>query len=119
MHIGFGDGQKSFEMCLAATCVLENNKLMRWEGSISGLEGPLQGTIPTFVYVSVEVTKLRQIIYEPKAIIHHKVPIKRQSFRYVAYSTWKQGIGKAVTEEFIKNDERALSSEKSYIKLFC
>jgi len=117
MHIGFGDGQKIVRNVFGCNMCFRKQQINEVGGFDFRLGGSIAGDDTDFCLRISRGDKLRQIIYEPKAIIHHKVPIKRQSFRYVAYSTWKQGIGKAVTERIHQNDERALSSEKSYIKL--
>ncbi|XHH09181.1 MAG: glycosyltransferase family 2 protein [Candidatus Bathyarchaeia archaeon] len=57
-----------------------------------------------------------KIIYEPSAIVYHKVRRNRESLRYVWTRSFYEGISKAIISSKI-GSVKVLSTENSYLKL--
>lgn len=59
-----------------------------------------------------------KIIYDPSAIIHHKVHKNRQSFRYMLRRAYNEGISKSLISRLrhYKVSKKVLSTENMYLK---
>ncbi len=57
-----------------------------------------------------------KIIYEPSAVVYHKVGRNRESFKYIWTRSFYEGISKA-TISFKADSSKVLSTEDSYLKL--
>jgi glycosyltransferase involved in cell wall biosynthesis len=56
-----------------------------------------------------------KIIYDPAALVHHKIPKRRRSLKYVWVRSFYEGLSKAIiTDESISSKE--LATESSYLK---
>jgi GT2 family glycosyltransferase len=56
-----------------------------------------------------------KIIYEPSAVVYHKVSKNRENFKYIWKRSFYEGISKATIS--YKSDSKMLSSEGSYLRL--
>jgi GT2 family glycosyltransferase len=54
------------------------------------------------------------IVYEPAALVHHRVPAARLSWRYFRARCFAEGVSKAKVAAHVGHD-RALASERSYV----
>jgi glycosyltransferase involved in cell wall biosynthesis len=57
----------------------------------------------------------RGIIYNPEAIVHHKVPSSKLKFRLLLHRSFYQGYSKALIQKLVPSP-RFLNPEKSYLK---
>ena len=57
-----------------------------------------------------------KIIYEPKAIVRHKVPPNRQTIRYLFRRAYGEGVGKAIIRGMAACNDQALASEATYLR---
>ena len=53
-------------------------------------------------------------LYEPNAIIHHRIPASRATWRYFRSRCYAEGLSKAVVAQFVGTKD-GLASERSYI----
>jgi glucosyl-dolichyl phosphate glucuronosyltransferase len=53
-------------------------------------------------------------LYEPEAIIHHRIPAVRATWRYFRVRCYAEGLSKAVVAQYVGAKD-GLSSERSYI----
>ncbi len=53
-------------------------------------------------------------LYEPNAIIHHRIPASRATWRYFRSRCYAEGLSKAVVAQYVGTKD-GLSSERSYI----
>lgn len=114
-HTSFGEKTKPVRNVFGCNMAFRREQLLSIDGFDFRLGGPISGD-DTDICLRITAGDPRfHIIYEPKAVIHHKVPRKRQTFRHISYNAWIQGIGKAVTKDIHKVDDRALASEKTYL----
>jgi len=58
-----------------------------------------------------------RIAYEPTAVVYHKVPVERQTIRYLLSNSFDEGRGKAIIRMLHRGQRSALSSEKGYLSL--
>ena len=59
--------------------------------------------------------KKSKIIYDPSAVVHHKIPKQRGSLKYVWVRSFYEGLSKAaITDKSINSEE--LATESSYLK---
>jgi len=56
-----------------------------------------------------------RIIYDPSAVVHHKVPMRRGSLKYVWVRSFYEGLSKAMIIDQTNNSKK-LSTESSYLK---
>jgi glycosyltransferase involved in cell wall biosynthesis len=56
----------------------------------------------------------RELIYEPQAIVRHRVPIERRRWRYLAGRCYAEGLSKAQVA-FTVGRRDGLSSERTYV----
>ncbi|MBO0689205.1 MAG: glycosyltransferase family 2 protein [Candidatus Dormibacteraeota bacterium] len=56
-----------------------------------------------------------RIVYDPTAVVHHRVPARRLSWDYFWRRCWSEGLGKAVLAGRV-GGARALASERSYVR---
>jgi cellulose synthase/poly-beta-1,6-N-acetylglucosamine synthase-like glycosyltransferase len=56
-----------------------------------------------------------RIVYDPSAVVHHKVPARRLSWDYFWRRCWSEGLGKAVLAGRVGRAS-ALASERSYVR---
>lgn len=115
-HAGFQDGRRVVRNVFGCNMSFRKTRLVEIGGFDSRLGGPISGDDTDICLRITQGNGGWQIIYEPEAVIHHKIPRQRRSLKYIANSSWKQGVGKAVTRIIHKKDNRALASEKSYLK---
>lgn len=57
-----------------------------------------------------------KIIYEPSAIVYHKVDAKKANLKYLCKRSFYEGISKALIADARKNGSTILSTENQYIK---
>ena len=57
-----------------------------------------------------------KIIYDPSAIVYHRVPQSRLSLRYLINRAYFEGISKGLISKSKKTPPKALSSEQGYLK---
>lgn len=53
-------------------------------------------------------------IYEPSAVVHHRVPASRGTWQYFTSRCYSEGISKALISKYV-GTEAGLSSERSYV----
>jgi hypothetical protein len=56
----------------------------------------------------------RIFLYEPGAIIHHRIPAARATWRYFRTRCYAEGLSKAVVAQYVGTKD-GLASERSYI----
>jgi GT2 family glycosyltransferase len=56
-----------------------------------------------------------KIIYDPSAVVHHKVPKRRGSFKYVWIRSFYEGLSKAIITDKSLNSKK-LATESSYLR---
>ncbi len=56
------------------------------------------------------------IVYDPSAIVYHKVPKSRASFRYLMKRSFYEGVSKALIANYKSNSVNSLSTEENYLK---
>ena len=117
MYSGYQNDKSMVRNVFGCNMSFKKSDLTEINGFDSRLGGPISGDDTDICLRITQGNERRHIIYEPSAIIHHKISLERQSLRYVTYSAWKQGVGKAVTKAIHKRDARVLSSEKNYLRL--
>jgi len=57
-----------------------------------------------------------RIIYDPSAVVYHKVPKSRTSFRYLMKRSFCEGVSKRLMKRLNSNSTDVLSVEKQYLK---
>lgn len=78
------------------------------------------GTLPVGCEETELSIRMRQlnprslILYQPQAVVHHKVPKWRLNFKYFARRCFSEGISKAQVSQFVGSSD-GLSSERSYV----
>jgi GT2 family glycosyltransferase len=55
------------------------------------------------------------ILYEPAAVVHHRVPAARARWSYLRRRCWAEGRSKALISGLVGSDD-ALSSERAYVR---
>jgi GT2 family glycosyltransferase len=55
-----------------------------------------------------------RVVYEPRALVHHRVPTARLTWRYYRARCFAEGLSKAKVAAHVGRD-RALASERSYV----
>jgi len=116
MHAGFQDNKRIVRNVFGCNMAFRRQRLLEIGEFNPNLGGSISGDDTDICLKATDGNPMYNIIYEPKAVVRHKVPEKRQTFRYIAHSAWVQGIGKALTKTMHQQDKRALSSEKGYLK---
>ena len=116
MYPSFGNMKKIVRNAFGCNMAFKKDLLMKVNGFDPRLGGPVSGDDTDICLRITSGDKRYHIIYEPNAVIHHKVSEKRQTFRHIAYNAWIQGVGKAITKRLYSRDYRALSNEKSYLR---
>jgi hypothetical protein len=56
------------------------------------------------------------IWYKPEAIVYHKVPPQRLTFRYLISRSYQEGFSKAKVQKFHQQTKQILSTENSYLR---
>ncbi len=54
------------------------------------------------------------ILYQPEAVVYHRVPARRESLSYFARRCYAEGLSKAQVTQFVGSGD-GLSSERSYV----
>lgn len=78
------------------------------------------GTLPVGceeTELSIRMKQLKPeavILYNPEAVVHHKVPEQRSRFSYFVRRSFAEGISKAQVTDFVGSGE-GLSSERRYV----
>jgi glycosyltransferase involved in cell wall biosynthesis len=67
-----------------------------------------------FGYRALRALPKAKIIYEPSAIVYHRIPKKRESLGYVWTRSFYEGISKAIIS--FKSETKVLDTENSYLK---
>jgi hypothetical protein len=57
-----------------------------------------------------------KIVYEPRALVFHKVPKSRIRLKYVMKRSFYEGFSKALTTTYKSNPLNMLSTEERYLK---
>ena len=57
-----------------------------------------------------------RIIYDPSAIVYHKVSMNRKTVGYLTKRSFYQGLSKGLLEKSESNSPRTLSLERGYLK---
>jgi glucosyl-dolichyl phosphate glucuronosyltransferase len=117
MHREFGDNKRAVRNVFGCNMGFRTAQLKMIKGFDCRLGGPISGDDTDICLRITGFNEHYRIIYEPRAVVHHKVPEKRQTIRHISYSAWIQGVGKAVTRTLNQRDTRALASEKNYLRL--
>ena len=74
----------------------------------------LSGEEPEFSVRIMKNFPNAKIIYDPSAIVYHRVPKNRLGFRYLFIRSFNEGISKAMISD-ISNSSSVLSTENSYL----
>lgn len=56
-----------------------------------------------------------RIVYEPAALVHHRVPADRGTIAYMLSRSWSEGISKAQVSQLVGH-KRALGPERRYVR---
>lgn len=76
------------------------------------LQGSEEPELTMRIFKNIEQSK---IIYDPSAVVHHKIPKQRGSLKYVWVRSFYEGLSKAaITDKSINSEE--LATESSYLK---
>jgi hypothetical protein len=78
--------------------------------------GPIGGDDTEICLKILAFNERYRIVYEPHAIVYHKVPLERQTLRYLLHSSWDQGAGKAVIKRIHPDHPQALASEWTHLR---
>ncbi len=113
-HTTFGNDRKRVRNVFGCNMAFRRQQLLKVGGFDFRLGGPISGDDTDICLRITEIDQRSYIIYEPRALIYHKVAPKRQTLKHVVYNAWIQGVGKATTRDIHKIDRRVLASEKSY-----
>jgi glucosyl-dolichyl phosphate glucuronosyltransferase len=115
-HTTFGNETKKVRNVFGCNMAFRRTNLVDISGFDFRLGGPISGDDTDICLRITEKDPRYCIMYEPKALIYHKVAPNRQTLKHIAYNSWIQGIGKATTRRIHKVDRRVLASEKGYLK---
>jgi len=115
MHTGFQDNARIVRNVFGSNMAFRRFRLQEIDGFDANLGGPISGDDTDICLRATAGNPQYYIVYEPKALVRHKVPQNRQTFRHIAYNAWIQGIGKATTKAIHNRDKRALATEKRYL----
>ena len=113
---GFANGQRNVRNVLGSNMCFRRGVLERTGGFDARLGGPISGDDTEVCLRILATDDSYRIVYEPAAVVHHKVPPERQTLRYLLYSSWDQGAGKAVIKRLHPRHGQALASEASYLR---
>jgi GT2 family glycosyltransferase len=113
----FGDKTTIVRNVFGCNMAFRRCRLLQINGFDPRLGGPISGDDTDICLRASGNDGRNHIVYEPKAVVRHKVPQQRQTYRHIAYNAWIQGVGKAITRSIHKRDGRVLSREKSYLRL--
>lgn len=89
-----------------------------WENKIGSIGQSLKGGEEAELCIRIK-NKMPGclIIWEPSAIIHHKVPLSRVALRWILKDSFDQGFCKAKVKEFSEAiSGKPLSTENSYLR---
>jgi len=91
-----------------------------WKSEIGAVGQNLKGGEEAELCLRIRHTMLNTfILYEPKAVIRHKVPPSRASLKWIFKNSLDQGICKAKVEKLSSKpsqETQALSTENSYLR---
>jgi GT2 family glycosyltransferase len=75
----------------------------------------LGGTETDFCIRLAEALPARRIVYEPRARVHHRVPVERARFRYFLSRCYNEGLSKGVLSGRV-GSRTGLASERTYVR---
>lgn len=91
----------------------------------AGYFQPRLGAQPTSLLMRSEEAELSmrilksyprsQIVFEPTAIVYHKVPMSRTSIRYLMRRSFYEGFSKRIFQNYVQTAD-VLSTEENYLK---
>lgn len=57
-----------------------------------------------------------KIVYDPEAVVYHRVSVNRVSLKYVLKRSYAEGFSKAFVSHSQRNNKSALNTEKDYVR---
>jgi GT2 family glycosyltransferase len=113
---GFGNGRRYVRNVLGSNMCFRRDVLDRAGGFDARVGGSVSGDDTEACLRILAADDRYRIVYDPEAVVRHKVPSERQTIRYILSRSWNEGAGKAIIQRLHPSHGQALASETSYLR---
>jgi hypothetical protein len=118
---GLGSSRRYIRNVAGSNMCLRKQVLEEVGGFDARVGGPIGGDDTEICLKILAADERYRIVYEPRAVVYHKVPATRQTLQYLIYFSSIQGAGKAVIKRIHPDHPQALASEWAHLRhlAFC
>lgn len=113
---GLGTGRRYIRNVAGSNMCLRRWVLEKVGGFDCRVGGPIGGDDTEICLKILAADKRHRIVYEPRAVVYHKVPAARQTLQYLVYFSSIHGAGKAVIKRIHPHHPQALASERAHLR---
>jgi GT2 family glycosyltransferase len=113
---GLGSSRRYIRNVAGSNMCLRKRVLEEVGGFDARVGGPIGGDDTEICLKILAADERYHIVYEPRAVVYHKVPATRQTLQYLLYFSSIQGAGKAMIKRIHPDHPQALTSEWAHLR---
>ncbi len=113
---GLGSSRRYIRNVAGSNMCLRRRALEEVGGFDARVGGPIGGDDTEICLKILAADERYRIVYEPRAVVYHKVPVTRQTLQYLIYFSSIQGAGKAIIKRIHPDHPQALTSEWAHLR---
>jgi len=115
-YTGLGSSRRYIRNVAGSNMCLRKRVLEEVGGFDARVGGSIGGDDTEICLKILAANETYRIVYEPQAVVYHKVPVTRQTLQYLLYFSSIQGAGKAVIKRIHPDHPQALVSEWAHLR---
>jgi glucosyl-dolichyl phosphate glucuronosyltransferase len=113
---GLGSRRRYIRNVAGSNMCLRKRVLEEVGGFEARVGGPIGGDDTEICLKISAANEGYRIVYDPRAVVYHKVPIARQTLQYLLYFSSIQGTGKGIIKRIHPTHPQVLASEREHLR---